>query len=75
LLTNTVEIEKQLKEVFIDPIEIIIRGKMTVLDSIEQKLTFTGTEFGKLLEIKNIINRGEMDIPCLIFVQSKERVS
>lgn len=54
--TFPVEIENQLKDVFIDPIEIIIRGKMTVLDTIDQKLIFTGSEFGKLLEIKNIIN-------------------
>lgn len=33
--SNFLEIERQLKDVFTDPIEIIIRGKMTVLDTIE----------------------------------------
>ena len=58
------EIENQLRDVFTDPIEVIIKGKMVVLDTIDQKLVFTGTEFGKLLELKNIINVTSLHHPA-----------
>jgi len=67
------QIEKVIDELFIDKVEIIVSGKINVLSTIEQELRYVGTEFGKLQEIKNIINDGLMKIPCLIFVQSKRR--
>lgn len=67
------QIEKMVVDLLIDPVQIIIRGKMVVLDTISQKLTFCGSEFGKIVEIKNLLDRGELKIPCLIFVQSKDR--
>jgi ATP-dependent RNA helicase DDX52/ROK1 len=67
------QIEKLVVDLLIDPVQIIIRGKMVVLDTISQKLTFCGTEFGKIVEIKNLVDRGDLKIPCLIFVQSKDR--
>jgi len=50
------EIENRLKDIFVDPVEIVIRGKMTVLNTINQELTFTGNEYGKILGLKSIIN-------------------
>lgn len=67
------QIEKMVVDLLIDPVQIIIRGKMVVLDTISQKLTYCGSEHGKVVEIKNLIDRGELKIPCLIFVQSKDR--
>lgn len=67
------QIEKMVVDLLIDPVQIIIRGKMVVLDTITQKLTFCGTEFGKIVEIKNLVDQGDLKIPCLIFVQSKDR--
>ena len=40
---------------------------------IEQELMFVGREEGKLLAIRQIVQRGELKPPAIIFVQSKER--
>lgn len=50
------QIEKLVLEILVDPVQIIVKGKMAVLETITQKLTYCGTEYGKILEIKNIIN-------------------
>lgn len=71
--TLPTQIEKIIDELFLDRVEIMVSGKINVLNTIHQELRYTGSEFGKLQELKNIINKGEMDIPCLIFVQSKIR--
>lgn len=57
----------------INPVKVLIGGKNNVLNTIEQKLMYTGSEYGKMLEIKNIINSGNFTPPVLIFVQSKPR--
>lgn len=67
------QIEKMVIDLLVDPVQVIIRGKMVVLDTISQKLTYCGSEFGKILEIRNLIQDGNLKIPCLVFVQSKER--
>jgi ATP-dependent RNA helicase DDX52/ROK1 len=67
------QIEKLVVELLVDPVQIIIRGKMVVLDSIEQKLTYCGSEFGKIVEIRNLIQQGDLKIPCLVFTQTKDR--
>lgn len=54
--TFPTEIEEKLSEIFVDPIEVVIKGKLTVLNTIAQELCFTGDEFGKLVQLKNIIN-------------------
>ena len=56
-----------------DPIKIIIGGKNNVINTVEQTLKYVGNEYGKLVEIKNMISKGEWNTPVLIFVQSKER--
>lgn len=71
--TFPTQIEKMVIELLVDPVQVIIRGKMVVLDTISQKLTYCGSEFGKILEIRNLIQNGDLKIPCLVFVQSKER--
>jgi ATP-dependent RNA helicase DDX52/ROK1 len=40
---------------------------------IEQELMFVGREEGKLLAIRQIVQRGQLKPPAIIFVQSKER--
>lgn len=71
--TLPTQIEKIIDELFLDKVEVMVSGKINVQSTISQELRYTGSEFGKLQEIKNIINDGEMDIPCQIFVQSKRR--
>ena len=72
--TFPLKIEKSLNEIFIDRIEFIIGGKIKVLNTIEQKLVYCSTEEGKVYEIENMINCGDLKTPCLIFLQNKERV-
>ena len=71
--TLPTQIEKIIDELFLDKVEVMVSGKINVQSTITQELRYTGSEFGKLQEIKNIINEGQMDIPCQIFVQSKRR--
>lgn len=46
-----------------------------MLRSIEQHLSYCQSEYGKILEIKNLINEGKFTPPVLIFMQSKERAA
>ncbi len=39
-----------------DSVKVSVGGKNNVLNTIDQKLVYTSNEYGKLLEIKNIIN-------------------
>lgn len=40
---------------------------------IEQELTFVGREEGKLLAIRQLVQRGQLKPPVIVFVQSQER--
>lgn len=60
--------------IFIDKIEIVVGGKVRVLNSIDQKFIFCSSEEGKLLQIENMIRDGNVKVPCLIFMQDKHRV-
>lgn len=66
-------IEDILKNFLKDPVKVMIGGRNNVLATIKQKLTYTGNEFGKLVEIRRMIHEGDIDPPVLVFVQSKER--
>jgi ATP-dependent RNA helicase DDX52/ROK1 len=66
-------IERAIEGIFANKIKCIIGGRVNVLSSIEQRLIFCQTEEGKTIEMANIINEG-LQVPCLIFVQNKERV-
>ena len=57
------------------PVSIVIRGKMMVLSSIDQKLVYCGSEFGKIVQIRNMITEGKIKTPCLVFTDSKERAN
>ncbi len=39
-----------------DPIKVVVGGKNNVLNSIKQSLTYCGTEYGKIIAIKELIN-------------------
>eukprot|EP00828_Plagiopyla_frontata_P011729 TRINITY_DN16519_c0_g1_i3.p2 TRINITY_DN16519_c0_g1~~TRINITY_DN16519_c0_g1_i3.p2 ORF type:complete len:329 (-),score=55.34 TRINITY_DN16519_c0_g1_i3:61-1047(-) len=67
------EVEQFIENFTSEPIKIQIGGKNNVLKNVNQKLLYTGNEYGKILAIKNLINNGEFIPPVLIFVQSKER--
>jgi len=49
-------VEELLNNFLIDPIKIMIGGKNNVLNTIEQKLIYVGNEYGKRIEIQNLIS-------------------
>ncbi|KPM09890.1 ATP-dependent RNA helicase DDX52-like protein [Sarcoptes scabiei] len=53
---------------------IIIGERNKIVETIDQKLIFTGTESGKLFALKEIINRG-CQTPALIFVNSVRKAN
>ena len=66
-------IEQAIEGIFANKVKCVIGGRVNVLSSIEQKLVFCQTEEAKVIEMANIVNSGLL-VPCLIFVQNKERV-
>lgn len=57
----------------VDPIKVTIGQENTGASTIKQRLVFVGREDGKVLAIRQLVQRGELVPPALIFVQSKER--
>jgi len=45
----------------------------TATDTIKQTLVYTGTEKGKLLAFRQLIEKGQLRPPVLVFVQEKDR--
>ncbi|XP_015171504.1 PREDICTED: probable ATP-dependent RNA helicase DDX52 [Polistes dominula] len=53
-------------------VTVTVGPRNSAVDLVEQELLFVGSERGKLLAIRNIIQKG-IAPPVLVFVQSKER--
>lgn len=66
--TYPYQIEKILNQIFVDKIEIIVGGKVKVLNSIDQKMIFCSSEEGKLLQLEQLLSNGKIKVPCLIFM-------
>lgn len=60
-------------ELLDDAVRVQIGGKNNVLAKINQTLEYCSNEFGKLVELRNLIRDGRFVPPVLLFVQSKER--
>jgi ATP-dependent RNA helicase DDX52/ROK1 len=56
-----------------NPVEVNIGVVNAGATSIDQRLVFVGREDGKLLAIRQLIQRGELKPPVLLFLQNKER--
>lgn len=66
------QVEQLASSLMRDPVRILV-GRMNVpLSSIKQSLVFAGNEEGKLIAIRRMISGG-IQLPALVFVQSKER--
>lgn len=67
-------VEELLKsELLDDALRIQVGGKNKVLTSIEQSIEYCTNEYGKILELKNMISENRFIPPALIFVQEKLR--
>ncbi|KAI8842560.1 P-loop containing nucleoside triphosphate hydrolase protein [Chytridium lagenaria] len=56
-----------------DPVRIIIGHANSATDTIVQRIKYVGEESGKLIEIRQMIQAGDLKPPVLIFVQSVDR--
>ncbi|KAK0081951.1 hypothetical protein PV325_011346 [Microctonus aethiopoides] len=70
--TNTKVVIKWCRKNLKGLVSVAIGNQNAAAELVEQELLFVGSERGKLVEFRNIINRG-MSPPVLVFVQSKER--
>ncbi|MEN2496571.1 MAG: DEAD (Asp-Glu-Ala-Asp) box polypeptide 52, variant 2 [Marteilia pararefringens] len=72
--TFSPKLEKWAQSYFNDPQCIYIGQKNLTNCFVEQSLRFTGSEYGKILELKKLIRQSNTElIPLIIFVQSKPR--
>ena len=55
-------------------VKVRVGAANSATDTISQKLVYTGTEAGKLLEFRNMVRAG-LQPPVLVFVQTKERAT
>ncbi|ODV60193.1 RNA-dependent ATPase ROK1 [Ascoidea rubescens DSM 1968] len=67
-------VEEIARNIMISPIRVIIGNKESANDKIEQKVLFCGSEEGKLLAIRQMIQNSEFKPPVIIFLQSVIRV-
>lgn len=65
-------VETLARTILNDPIRVTIGARNSAQGSVKQSLQFVGTEEGKLLAFRSLIQSG-LTVPMLIFVQSKNR--
>ncbi|CAO3660960.1 unnamed protein product [Umbelopsis vinacea] len=65
-------VEALAKTVMKDPIRIVIGAMNAATETIKQELLFVGSEEGKLVAIRQLVQKG-LKPPVLLFVQSIER--
>ncbi|CEP17983.1 hypothetical protein [Parasitella parasitica] len=70
--TFSSHVEELANTVMKNPIRIVIGSKNAATDTIKQELLFTGTEAGKMIALRQLVQKG-IKPPVLIFVQSIER--
>lgn len=68
--------ERLAKAIMFAPVRIIIGGRVATLknDLIQQQLVYVGTEGGKLVHFRSLLQEG-LEPPVLIFMQNKERAN
>ena len=64
--------EMLLRTILINPIKVVVGVQNTVVDTLQQRLIYTGKEDGKLHSLREFFE-GEWNPPLLLFVQSKDR--
>lgn len=56
-----------------DPVDVSVSGGVAANPDIEQELMFVGREEGKLLAIRQLVARGQLHPPVIVFLQSQDR--
>lgn len=71
--TIPAKVEELANSIMRDPVRVIVGHKEAASSLIDQKLVFTGSEDGKLLAVRQMIQQGEFKPPVIIFLQSITR--
>jgi ATP-dependent RNA helicase DDX52/ROK1 len=73
--TVTPSVRELSESILRNPVDVTVASGKTggANTDIEQELTFVGREEGKLLAIRQLVARGELKPPVIVFVQSQER--
>ena len=68
--------ERLASAIMFSPVRLIIGGRVATLsdDLIHQELVYVGTEAGKLVHFRSLLQEG-LEPPVLIFVQNRERAA
>lgn len=66
-------VEELANTIMKDPVRIIVGHKEAASSNIDQKIVFTGSEDGKLVAVRQMIQQGEFKPPVIIFLQSITR--
>eukprot|EP00392_Amoebophrya_sp_AT5.2_P002129 g2134.t1 len=62
------------ESVLLNPLTVHIGNAAAANSDVEQRLVFIGKEeAGKLFTLRTMLKTGELKLPCLIFLQSKDR--
>ena len=56
-----------------NPVDVSVAGGVAANPDIEQELMFVGREEGKLLAMRQLVARGQLRPPVIVFLQSQER--
>ncbi|KAH0787399.1 P-loop containing nucleoside triphosphate hydrolase protein [Histomonas meleagridis] len=67
------KVEETAKSFLINPIRIQVGDDHAVAALITQELKFVGKEKGKVVEIRQRLNEGSIELPVMIFVSNKQR--
>lgn len=71
--TVTPMVRSLAESVLRNPVDVSIAGGGAANPDIEQELMFVGREEGKLLAIRQLVARGQLHPPVIVFLQSQER--
>lgn len=71
--TMNPKVEESARSFMTNPIRIQVGDNHAVAALITQELKFVGREKGKVLEIRQRLNSGQIELPVIIFVQNKQR--
>lgn len=66
-------VEEIANNIMFSPVRVIVGKKEGANTQIDQKLVYTGSEHGKLIEMRRMLQEGELEPPVIVFVQSVAR--
>eukprot|EP00298_Acanthocystis_sp_HF-20_P013271 c20276_g1_i1.p1 GENE.c20276_g1_i1~~c20276_g1_i1.p1 ORF type:complete len:364 (+),score=154.26 c20276_g1_i1:68-1159(+) len=66
-------VEELAQSILRNPLFIVCGKRNAAVSTVEQKLLFVGNENGKILAVRQLFQKGGLQPPILIFLQTKER--